>query len=417
MTDSITKLLEETYLIEQSTQRMKKHYEPYIAGDFSPFSFFRVHETHISQIFAFLLNPNETHAQGELFLKEFLRLLSHQKTLTGETVSLLRLNHAQIVAEKRIDPYGQFDILISDAHHGIVIENKIFNAHDQNKQLQSYGKYLEEHHPRHYLVYLSTHEPTRYSLPADHRYRKFTIFLPCRLFLKSLEKTLLKIQAPKVQFFVSRLIAYLRKSTMSAPHNDLVIENILSNKQHLQAAFQIAEAFPQLVENALDIFIKTLQKKIRPLSQKIDIQYQDPSQWKKSQWFISFSFTSHRSDIWQLTFECERTFLNSFFWGINWTTTPNTETSKHYEKIIQDMMRQIFDSNYSRTDNWPFWIWSDRTIKNTSVYESTLYSPQALQRLALPEEHPALLNFIMEKVKAIDRFLKEHPDYFQKASA
>lgn len=83
MTDSITKLLEETYLIEQSTQRMKKHYEPYIAGDFSPFSFFRVHETHISQIFAFLLNPNETHAQGDLFLKTFLQKLQEYQTLTG----------------------------------------------------------------------------------------------------------------------------------------------------------------------------------------------------------------------------------------------------------------------------------------------------------------------------------------------
>lgn len=302
-----------------------------------------------------------------------------------------------------------------------MIENKIFGASDQDKQLEKYGQYLKSLHiPTKILVYLATQAPSRYSLKKDSEFREITILFPCNTFINMLETTVSKIQAPKVQIFISRLIAYLRKSTMSAPCNDLVIENILSNQKHLESALQIFETFPKLVEKSLGRFIQHIHTKLKSnkFNNCIRCQHSSLEQWQSKFWHISFSFESHQSHIWKLSFECDKNNLNGFLWGICWAPDLKEDLKKEYIDLIQKMMQEVFGTIGSHTKYWPVWMWADRKISNRfQTYSSSLYSAKTLQRLAFPEEYPALLNFIMEKVKAIDRFLKEHPDYFQKASA
>ena len=97
---------------------------------------------------AFLLNPKEHHDCGDLFLKLFLARLAKgvQKhngdpILQPELDKPAGLQDATVERERRIDE-GQLDLLISLPGWGdIVIENKI-NAHEQERQLERYGKFL-----------------------------------------------------------------------------------------------------------------------------------------------------------------------------------------------------------------------------------------------------------------------------------
>ena len=88
--------------------------------------FFYIGETTHSMMLGFLLNPNETHGQGNAFLKLFLEKIG---------VVVYENDHWIVTAE-----IGRIDILLrrKHPHSVIIIENKSNNAGDQENQLYRY---------------------------------------------------------------------------------------------------------------------------------------------------------------------------------------------------------------------------------------------------------------------------------------
>ncbi len=82
-----------------------------------------------SRLLAFLLNPYESHGQGNLFLKSFLRKLDVEEPNS---------HNWAVTAEK-----GRIDILLvrQHPHSVIIIENKSNGAVDQPSQLYRYWYY------------------------------------------------------------------------------------------------------------------------------------------------------------------------------------------------------------------------------------------------------------------------------------
>ena len=118
-------------------EKAKFHYEDRLSPNFSVFDFIRTDEMGYSIILAWLLDPKETHAQGSLFLRSFVKVLQARW-------SDLECDHTQVKVEVDARQHGRIDILIKSGSRAILIENKILGAGDQENQLVRYYTYLQE---------------------------------------------------------------------------------------------------------------------------------------------------------------------------------------------------------------------------------------------------------------------------------
>jgi hypothetical protein len=137
--------------------------------DFNVFSFFKVDEPKHSSLLAFLLDPHESHGQGNLFLKNFLERLN---ILNPES------NNWTVSTEK-----DRIDNLLTrvNPHSIIIIENKSNRAIDQQFQLYRYWyhqihkrKYqidytTDEYKQKYQIVYLTPHHS---KIPTDNSLSK-----------------------------------------------------------------------------------------------------------------------------------------------------------------------------------------------------------------------------------------------------
>ncbi len=137
--------------------------------EFNFFSFFKIDEPKHSLLLAFLLNPHESHGQGNLFLKNFLERLNVLKPDSGNWT---------VTAEK-----DRIDILLTrvNPHSIIIVENKSNRAPDQQFQLYRYWyhqihkrKYQidyskEDYKKRYQIVYLTPHNS---KTPSDNSLSK-----------------------------------------------------------------------------------------------------------------------------------------------------------------------------------------------------------------------------------------------------
>lgn len=94
-----------------------------------------------SDVIAEILNPEGKHGEGNLFLRLFVEFLN-QKHATDIPVSSFEC--AKVEKEKGINDKGRIDILIHTDTDAIIIENKINNAPDMDKQLLRYYQYCKE---------------------------------------------------------------------------------------------------------------------------------------------------------------------------------------------------------------------------------------------------------------------------------
>jgi hypothetical protein len=90
-----------------------------------------------SDILKSILDPSENHRKGDQYLTLFLEFIKSHNV----EISLSNYNNALVLREK-----GKIDILIEDAisKRAIIIENKINNAPDMDRQLPRYLKFIKD---------------------------------------------------------------------------------------------------------------------------------------------------------------------------------------------------------------------------------------------------------------------------------
>lgn len=145
----------------------------HLARKFDCFRFIHLDENRMSDVFAYLLDPEETHGQRKLFLREFL---SHvfPKGLVGYPRSGVRIGRE--MRTTRIEDWDRrIDIEIAFRTNGglaaIAIENKPW-AGDQENQLSDYARHLElKYKGRFNLIYLTPkgEDPSENSIKPEKR--------------------------------------------------------------------------------------------------------------------------------------------------------------------------------------------------------------------------------------------------------
>ena len=126
----------------------------------------------MSYVFAYLLDPNETHGQGDLFLRKFLEDVA-PNWLPNNCWSSVSVRTE--VLTTRIKRNREIDIVIAfdDNQRAIAIENKPWEGStDLDQQLSDYARHLESMYKgRFKLIYLTPkgEDPSECSITREER--------------------------------------------------------------------------------------------------------------------------------------------------------------------------------------------------------------------------------------------------------
>lgn len=95
-----------------------------------------------SDILCYFLNPKEKHRCGNIFLTAFIRMINK----CGTNISVSDYFDAEVSREQGDSEHGRIDILVfsKSSRKAIVIENKIHDAPDMQRQLPRYYDYVIE---------------------------------------------------------------------------------------------------------------------------------------------------------------------------------------------------------------------------------------------------------------------------------
>jgi len=160
-------------------------------------------KTH-TPILADLLDPRGAHAQGFLFLREFLRCCSEDPTFEEPPEGYEK--EVWIVDTQRFTPFGIIDLVISAPSIGyrIAVENKVY-ASEQVDQIRRYARWLRGHdaaYPRQHLVFL-TPDGRQARSASNVRYVRVSYRTGI---LRMLQAALPDVKADRVRAVVSQYI-------------------------------------------------------------------------------------------------------------------------------------------------------------------------------------------------------------------
>lgn len=232
-------------------------------------------ENYHSDILALLLNPNEKHEAGEIYLNLFLNFLTK-----SYKINIDKNNYCNVEIKKEnptdsMDLRGRIDILIRDvkSKHCIIIENKINNAGDTQNQLEKY--YVNETKTGYVvdsIVYLPLNETKKAPLTNNDSINKLIINIPAfsnktddlyNGWILPCYEANTNISASSFIYEYSKLLKYLSQMGLDRSIKNEFYE-IISEKEGLDRVQSIVELTNGLNEYRADLFMEKLDKNYEP---------------------------------------------------------------------------------------------------------------------------------------------------------
>jgi hypothetical protein len=117
----------------------------------------------------FLLDPNESHGLGDVFLKRFLQRVLTEARGASLPISLIDLDVWELEDTTVMREWNGIDILILNTTYklAVIIENKVYSD-EHSDQLKRYWSIVEKNHPGWRILGLFLTRDG--SLPSDERY-------------------------------------------------------------------------------------------------------------------------------------------------------------------------------------------------------------------------------------------------------
>lgn len=229
-----------------------------------------------SRFLAYLLDPNEHHCQGSIFLDAFLRRLGLSK-ITPEQVKGIRVAAEHSAGER----LGRMDIVLDcQPDWLIVIENKV-DADEGEQQLYRYAQWLEKQQKYNLkkLVFLT---PTGHESVSGKKVQHLQLSY---LDLAEIFNPLLnKIMAEAVRSVVIQYIATCRLiGGMDVATQDKELAELLTKPENIKIALEI-ERQTQIVRNqVVNEFGKHIQKILQKNIESANLE----TRWKAESIFFS----------------------------------------------------------------------------------------------------------------------------------
>ena len=236
------------------------------ANRFNPLRFLKTDETGISDILAFLLNPEETHGQRDLFLNSFLKAIGRSDFLAYDKV--------EVVCEKMLqDSMRRHDIWFSGSLKGkrkwvVSIENKLRGAVDQNEQITDYWRDLQRYVSTEncHIVYLPVwgDNPSQESVSEkewqDLLNNRQASILSAGQIIEWLADT--PIVAPALKEFTAYFQRFLKEEIMGQiEQSDELVKHIAENDQLLVSALMLIQQEEAIYSHLIEKLTAQLQEK------------------------------------------------------------------------------------------------------------------------------------------------------------
>ena len=208
-----------------------------------------------SNFLSWLLDPNESHKLGDIFLKRFLReVFSSDKFVEIDQVDVEGMNLTKVEIQRE---WKNIDILIVLENVVVCIENKVLSKEHSN-QLMRYREIIESHYPNHKqtFVFLSpegetseneseTYEPISYEFIVE------TLDRITSVYGESLNQ--------QVKNYIKDYITIIKRELMGTDKLTELSKKIYQN--HKELFDFIIDHKPDVLDDVKSIFEKEIQKR------------------------------------------------------------------------------------------------------------------------------------------------------------
>ena len=277
MANNINQVVDSLISINQVIENFRLQQEKnelYDSNRFNPFQFLQTDEMGLSKILAFLLDPTETHGQGDLFLNSFLKFINKHQFLAYQKVNIylekITKEENDEITNETTNKNGRHDIFIEGILDNktswvISIENKLQGAIDQPKQMHTYDKDLKNYvSDSYFLIYLPifSNNPPGISISekdwAELMSDKKAMVLSASMLIQWLDNTL--IIAPAVKQFCNDFKKFLSEDIMGNTQNsNELIECLINNDKALFSALTVLDTKKSLYEKLINMLIEQLK--------------------------------------------------------------------------------------------------------------------------------------------------------------
>lgn len=321
-----------------------------LAPDFSAFQFADTSEEGISRVIAWLIDPGANHAQGDLFLQEFLQWA--EVDWPAGTTAKARVRTEAPVGLSKTTRF--LDVLATGGGNAIAVENKI-GAVDQPRQVIDYLTFLSVNYPNtHCLIYLTPTgcAPSISSISDQHRlqakqagtlveksYEEMQGFLTqCRM----------KSRSEKVSTYIEDFISHIGSAILGVTNMEDTAElaqEIVEDRRSLLGALEIYETEnlvkSSLIRSFMDDLVNRATAKGWFIESEIDVA-------KSS--YILVTFDSR--DRWGFGIAFSRDNCRDLFFGFS-----RSEDCDRRRKVpdVIEILNSV--SKGKAADEWPWWHW------------------------------------------------------------
>lgn len=254
--------------LDKRLKEIKEKLEQYSFNLFSISSYTAHLENFHSDVIAILLNSEERHKQENYYLDCFLDyIIEHMPSIKKEDYM-----QPEVTREK-----GRIDVCIKDnrSKRAIIIENKINNAKDQNKQLENYYDYLVNlDFEVDAIVYLTLNgnknAPLTDNLEINEKFLNISAFTNsgsdlCNGWLKKAYGGLSDEDNSSFVFQYIKLLKHLSQVGMYKDIEDEFYE-VISEENSFQKAKAINELLGGLGQYRADLFALRIKENYEPFT-------------------------------------------------------------------------------------------------------------------------------------------------------
>ena len=249
----------------KSIRDVRGIYDEQVAFEFNSLNFFSPNENKVSEILAFLLNPNANHAQKETFLNLFLTYIDLTHLISENIVNVDVIREFRTSAGRRIDIVIKVETKAKEKFL-IGIENKIYEwTQEQSNQLGHYAEELEKlSGERFLLLYLTpnANEASEHSISEEvattlYNDKKMINISYSEDIISLFEKFELVCKAPNVRAFIKDFQHYLKQQYRGEKvmgEKTFIVDHIAKDPAHLETAFEILSSKKELQQRMLESF-------------------------------------------------------------------------------------------------------------------------------------------------------------------
>ena len=345
--------------------QVKKEYSKILASDFNSLDFLYFGENKVSEILCFLLNPNSSHGQGDVFLKLFIDEFNINFSYDD-----IKDVFAQV--EKSTHYNRRIDIFIRNTKTDniIAIENKIYNnTKDQTNQINDYLDYLNNITKNNDFTffYLSPRDKKISNDSFDENNAK-ELILNNKFRLINYEIDIIPLvhkfaifsENDRVRAFILAFEKKLKSLYMG--NNNINEASVLQNfikesHNNLDISFKIFNSINSLKA----ILLKELEQQFVEIGEELNIIYDS-----KPDRFILPKLGDNKIGV---SFD-----ENGVFWGIVRLT--DDHIYRRYSQI-----ENLFVENYQHSYWWSIYAWQFRNIENNSEFWQSIIDKSFKEKL------------------------------------